>query len=108
MTTEEFNQLIEILSLPVQALIEEQESGVEVSNLLDIGNNTNTYFTSLRLHSQLGQYSAAHINRNFASPVLPDTRGAKSTISLNGGTIAQQRKIGVDIVQNPSIHCDRS
>lgn len=35
MTTEEFTQLIEILSLPVQALIEEQESGVEVSNLLD-------------------------------------------------------------------------
>ena len=35
MTTEEFDQLIEILRLPVQVLIEEQESGVEVSNLLD-------------------------------------------------------------------------
>ena len=35
MTTEEFNQLIKILSLPIQILLEEQESGVEVSNLLD-------------------------------------------------------------------------
>ena len=35
MTTEEFKQLIEILKLPVQALLEEQERGVEVSNLLD-------------------------------------------------------------------------
>lgn len=35
MTTEEFNQLIEILNLPIQILLEEQESGVEVSNLLD-------------------------------------------------------------------------
>nr|DAX91036.1 MAG TPA: hypothetical protein [Caudoviricetes sp.] len=53
----------------------------------------------------MGQCSAAHINRNFASSVLSDTRGTKSTISLNGRTIVQQRKIEVDIVQNPSIHC---
>lgn len=108
MTTEEFNQLIEILRLPIQALLEEQESGVEVSNLLDNGNNNNSYFTPLRQSSLKRRCFSAHINRNFASPVLPDTQDAKSAISLNGKTIVQQRKIEVDIVQNPSIHCDRS
>ena len=100
----DIQKIIKILLPELLALIDGQNSSDLPQKGLDKGNNTNTYFTSLRSHSPTGQCSAVHINRNFASPVLPDTRGAKSAISLNGRTIAQQRKIGVDIVQEQSIH----
>ena len=101
----DIQKIIKILLPELLALIDGQNSSDLPQKGLDKGNNTNTYFTSLRSHSPTGQCSAVHINRNFASSVLSDTRGTKSTISLNGRTIVQQRKIEVDIVQNPSIHC---
>lgn len=100
----EIQKIINLLLPELIAQIDKDNSSNLTQKGLDIENNTNSYFTSLRQSSLKRRCFSAHINRNFTSPVLPDTESAKSTISLSGKTIAQQRKIRVDIVQNPSIH----
>ena len=128
-----FDELIKIISVPIALLLEEQENGGKVSNLLDNKGNTNCNITLPHLECKSsmreverreyrdifsssttkqnafatkpeGQSSESHINANFAHSVCRYTGVRKIRhFSENSEELCDKRHIVVDIATIPSI-----
>lgn len=129
-------RLIDLILPEFFVFLEDQERLKNMQKGLDNKDNTNPNLTSLCLRKNTnmqgeqrrkyqdifsscltqqngifskpaGQCSSIHMNRTFACPVYPDTWTRKSHNSSEiPELLHNDSKIGVDIVLNPSIHCD--